>query len=179
MTKYQHSNGRTRLRATTLCGPWHNPPAEANKPAAPPRPGAGGFMPEQPSPVKMSFDQEAAAVLLARVAVERTGSEDIADVLRWVDRSLIRLGAKFADYVPDDPNSFRLSPEFSLFPQVHPEPLFLQPKTTEAKANPLFLFSSYSIFDGPSSSSSSTPAPTRRRTTGTSSTGKAPRTRSS
>merc|ERR1719223_1732419 len=65
----------------------------------------------------MSFDQEAAAVLLARVAVERTESEDVADVLRWTDRSLIRLCAKFADYVPDDPNSFRLSPEFSLFPQ--------------------------------------------------------------
>mmetsp|Transcript_3364 Transcript_3364/g.6113 ORF Transcript_3364/g.6113 Transcript_3364/m.6113 type:complete len:614 (+) Transcript_3364:1-1842(+) len=117
-TKYQHSNGRTRLRATTICGPWHNMPQEGQK-SAPPPPGAGGFNSgmEQPNPVKMSFDQEAAAVLLARVAVERTESEDIADVLRWVDRSLIRLGAKFADYVPDDPSSFRLSPEFSLFPQ--------------------------------------------------------------
>ncbi len=72
---------------------------------------------EQPNPVKMSFDQEAAAVLLARVAVERTEKEDVADVLRWIDRSLIRLCAKFADYTPDDPNSFRLSPEFGLFPQ--------------------------------------------------------------
>ena len=72
---------------------------------------------QQPSPVKMSFDQEAAAVLLARVAVERTETEDVADVLRWIDRSLIRLCSKFADYVPDDPNSFRLSSEFSLFPQ--------------------------------------------------------------
>ncbi|EED93311.1 hypothetical protein THAPSDRAFT_22248 [Thalassiosira pseudonana CCMP1335] len=99
LTRYQHSNGRTRLRATTLCG--YNP---------------GPGM-EQPSPVKMSFDQEAAAVLLARVAVHRTETEDVADVLRWVDRSLIRLASKFGDYVPDDPNSFRLSPEFSLFPQ--------------------------------------------------------------
>lgn len=124
LTKYQHSNGRTRLRATTLCGPWYNPPPDGDKGSAPPHPGgmgAGGYnsgmAQQQPSPVKMSFDQEAAAVLLARVAVERTETEDVADVLRWLDRSLIRLCAKFADYVPDDPNSFRLSPEFSLFPQ--------------------------------------------------------------
>lgn len=119
ITKYQHSNGQTRLRATTLCGPWHNPPPGENDKAQQPPPGNGnyGMAQPQPSPVKMSFDQEAAAILLARVAVERTGTEDVADVLRWIDRSLIRLCTKFADYIPDDPNSFRLSPEFSLFPQ--------------------------------------------------------------
>ena len=120
LTKYQHANGKTRLRATTLCGPWYNPPPGEGEKKAPPPPGAGGGFNrgmEQPSPVKMSFDQEAAAVLLARVAVERTETEEVADVLRWIDRSLIRLCAKFSDYVPDDPNSFRLSPEFSLFPQ--------------------------------------------------------------
>mmetsp|Transcript_7167 Transcript_7167/g.14876 ORF Transcript_7167/g.14876 Transcript_7167/m.14876 type:complete len:836 (+) Transcript_7167:92-2599(+) len=116
LTRYQHSNGRTRLRATTLCGPWYNPPPGEDK-RAPPPPGAGGYNMGQPNPVKASFDQEAAAVLLARVAVHRTETEDVADVLRWVDRSLIRLCAKFADYIPDDPNSFRLTPEFSLMPQ--------------------------------------------------------------
>ena len=50
------------------------------------------------SPVARSFDQEAAAVLMARVAVHRTETEEVADVLKWVDRSLIRLCAKFADY---------------------------------------------------------------------------------
>ncbi|KAL7552393.1 hypothetical protein ACHAWF_015630, partial [Thalassiosira exigua] len=120
LTKYQHSNGRTCLRATTLCGPWYNPPPGEGEKRAPPPPGAGGYNAnagamQQPSPVQMSFDQEAAAVLLACVAVERTETEDVADVLRWTDRSLIRLCAKFADYVPDDPTSFRLSPEFSLF----------------------------------------------------------------
>jgi protein transport protein SEC23 len=119
LTRYQHANGRTRLRTTTLCGPWYNPPPGEDKKGAPPQPGMGGYNGgmEQPSPVKLSFDQEAAAVLLARVAVHRTENEDVADVLRWVDRSLIKLASKFADYVPDDPNSFRLSPEFSLFPQ--------------------------------------------------------------
>ena len=114
LTRYQHANGRTRLRATTLCGPWHN--AAPEQPVPPPggmQPMPNGYM----DPVKASFDQECAAVLMARLAVQRTETEDPADVLRWVDRSLIRLCAKFADYQPDNPGSFRLAPQFSLFPQ--------------------------------------------------------------
>ena len=98
ITKYQHSSGKMRLRTTTLCGPWHSDPKDI-------------------SPIKQSFDQEAAAILTARLAVERTESEDVGDVLMWVDRSLIRLAAKFADYRPDDPSSFRLPPAFSIYPQ--------------------------------------------------------------
>lgn len=110
LTKYQHSNGRTRLRSTTICGPWHNmaPPAQQQQ---------GQQMGPDISPIKFSFDQEAAAVLTARLAVHRTENEDVSDVMRWVDRSLIRMCNKFADYVPDDPSSFRLTPQFSLFPQ--------------------------------------------------------------
>ena len=51
------------------------------------------------------------------MAVHQTETESVGDVLRWVDRSLIRLCSKFADYTPEDPNSFRLPPEFSLYPQ--------------------------------------------------------------
>eukprot|EP00592_Proboscia_alata_P001524 CAMPEP_0194368498 /NCGR_PEP_ID=MMETSP0174-20130528/16736_1 /TAXON_ID=216777 /ORGANISM="Proboscia alata, Strain PI-D3" /LENGTH=781 /DNA_ID=CAMNT_0039144903 /DNA_START=60 /DNA_END=2405 /DNA_ORIENTATION=- len=98
LTRYQHSNGRIRLRSTTICGPWHSDVNDHN-------------------PIKYSYDQEAAAVLTARLAVHRTETEDVSDVLRWVDRSLIRLAAKFADYQPDDPQSFRLAAEFSLYPQ--------------------------------------------------------------
>ena len=98
ITKYQHANGKMRLRTTTMCGPWHSDPNDV-------------------SPIKQSFDQEAAAILTARLAVERTESEDVGDVLMWVDRSLIRLAAKFADYRPDDPSSFRLPPAFSIYPQ--------------------------------------------------------------
>jgi protein transport protein SEC23 len=110
LTKYQHASGKTRLRSTTLCGPWYNPPA-------PPRDGAPANFDVLNSPVRHSFDQEAAAVLTARLAVYQTESDEIADVLRWVDRSLIRLCSKFAEYNPDDPQSFRLSAEFSLYPQ--------------------------------------------------------------
>lgn len=42
------------------------------------------------------FDQEAAAVLMARLAVFKTETEDTLDVLRWLDRKLIRLVARFA-----------------------------------------------------------------------------------
>jgi len=110
LTKYQHSDGKTRLRSTTLCGPWHNViPHPDQKDSANP----GGDL----TPIKMGFDQEAAAVLFARLAVQRTETEDSGDVMRWVDRSLIRLCSKFAEYTQDDPSSFRLTPQFSLYPQ--------------------------------------------------------------
>lgn len=37
------------------------------------------------------FDQEAAAVLMARVAMYRAETDDGPDVLRWLDRMLIRV----------------------------------------------------------------------------------------
>jgi len=98
ITMYQHANGRTRMRSTTLCGPWHGDTNDA-------------------APIGRSFDQEAAAVLMARIATFRTATEEVADILRWVDRSLIRLAAKFADYRKDEPSSFRLPAEFSIYPQ--------------------------------------------------------------
>ena len=99
ITYYQHSSGRYRMRVTTSGGMWNSGD-----------PSAMGSL-------AASFDQEAAAVLMARVAVNRTESEDPGDILRWLDRSLIRVCAKFAEYRKDDPASFRLSPNFSLFPQ--------------------------------------------------------------
>lgn len=98
LTYYQSSSGRFRLRVTTTEGLWHSDPAKDY-------------------PISPSFDQEAAAVLMARYAVHRTETEETADVMRWLDRSLIRLASKFGTYRKDDPNSFRFPPEFSLYPQ--------------------------------------------------------------
>lgn len=98
LTTYQHPNGRIRLRVTTLCGMWHTDSSDV-------------------ATLGRSFDQEATAGLLARLAVFRTETEDISDVMRWLDRALIRLCSKFATYKKDEPQSFRLPPEFSLFPQ--------------------------------------------------------------
>jgi len=109
LTKYQTSTGKARMRATTLCGPWYNPPASKD--------GAPANFDAMNSPVRASFDQEAAAVLTARLAVHQTDTDEIADVLRWVDRSLIRLCSKFGEYRPDDPQTFRLAAEFSMYPQ--------------------------------------------------------------
>lgn len=111
LTKYQHANGSTRLRVTTLCGPWHNPPT---LPRDDPMAERQAMM---NSPVRMSFDQEAAAVLTSRMAVYQTETDEVGDVLRWVDRCLIRLCSKFAEYEPDNESTFRLSPEFCLYPQ--------------------------------------------------------------
>lgn len=98
LTSYQASNGRMRLRVSTTCGLWHSDPADH-------------------TPIAQSFDQEAATVLMARLAVHRCATEEVADVMRWLDRSLIRLSAKFGTYRKDDQSSFRLSPEFSIYPQ--------------------------------------------------------------
>jgi protein transport protein SEC23 len=98
LTSYQASTGRFRLRVTTVCGLWHSDPNDHG-------------------PVAKSFDQEAAAVLVSRLAVHRCESEEVADVMRWLDRSLIRLSSKFASYRKDDASSFRLAPEFSIYPQ--------------------------------------------------------------
>ena len=96
VTTYQHASGQMRLRVTTICRNFVDP----NSPDVP-----------------ASFDQEAAAVVMARIAVFKSEIEDGADVLRWLDRMLIRLCQKFAEYRKDDPMSFRLSENFSIYPQ--------------------------------------------------------------
>lgn len=99
ITYYQHSSGRYRMRVTTTAGVWNADPSQLSSMAA-------------------SYDQEAAAVLMARIAVSRAdGGEEMPDILRWLDKSLIRLCARFAEYRKDDPSSFRLSPNFTLYPQ--------------------------------------------------------------
>jgi len=62
------------------------------------------------------FDQETAAIIVARYAVHMTQEQESMDVIRWLDRMLIKLTAKFADFKKDEPSSFRMSKEFSLFP---------------------------------------------------------------
>ncbi|KAF4389302.1 hypothetical protein G4B88_003115 [Cannabis sativa] len=66
---------------------------------------------------KLGFDQEAAASVMARLAIDRAEGHFARDVIRWLDDALIRFASKFGDYVPEDPSSFRLSSNFSLYPQ--------------------------------------------------------------
>uniref|UniRef100_A0A8C0DGZ5 Protein transport protein SEC23 n=1 Tax=Balaenoptera musculus TaxID=9771 RepID=A0A8C0DGZ5_BALMU len=98
VTHYQHSSTQRRIRVTTIARNW----ADAQS---------------QLKHIEAAFDQEAAAVLMARLGVFRAESEEGPDVLRWLDRQLIRLCQKFGQYTKEDPSSFRLSDSFSLYPQ--------------------------------------------------------------
>jgi protein transport protein SEC23 len=97
LTYYQHSSGQYHLRVTTVARNLSGPSGD---PA-----------------LAQSFDQEASAVLMSRIAVHKSEVDEGPDVLRWVDRMLIRLCSRFAEYRKDDPSSFRLERNFTLFPQ--------------------------------------------------------------
>lgn len=96
VTHYQHASGEFRLRVTSIARNF----AEPGNPS-----------------ISENFDQEAAAVLMARIAVFKAEIDDSPDVLRWLDRMLIRLCQKFAEYRKDDPSSFRLNDNFMIYPQ--------------------------------------------------------------
>ena len=72
ITQYQHSSGQKRVRVTTLARKWAD--AVTNLPH-----------------IAAGFDEEAAAVLMARLAAFRADSDEGPDVLRWLDQMLIRL----------------------------------------------------------------------------------------
>ncbi|XP_004698210.1 protein transport protein Sec23B [Echinops telfairi] len=98
VTQYQHSSTQKRIRVTTIARNWADAQSQLRH-------------------IEAAFDQEAAAVLMARLGVFRAESEEGPDVLRWLDRQLIRLCQKFGQYNKEDPTSFRLSDAFSLYPQ--------------------------------------------------------------
>lgn len=98
ITQYQHACGQKRVRVTTVARNWSDATTNIHH-------------------ISAGFDQEAAAVLMARIACFRAEGDDGADVLRWLDRMLIRLCQKFGEYTKEDPNSFRFSETFSLYPQ--------------------------------------------------------------
>ncbi|CAL8090843.1 unnamed protein product [Orchesella dallaii] len=98
ITQYQHASGSQRVRVTTIARNWADASANLYH-------------------ISAGFDQECSAVLMARLAVFRAESDDGSDVLRWVDRMLIRLCQKFGEYNKDDPSSFRLGENFTLYPQ--------------------------------------------------------------
>ncbi|KAJ7532971.1 hypothetical protein O6H91_13G027400 [Diphasiastrum complanatum] len=98
LTGYQHADGQMMLRATTVTRRWVD----------------GTTNPEE---LLAGFDQEAAAVIMARLASFKMENEDEFDATRWLDRSLIRLCSKFGDYRKEDPSSFNFSPKLAIYPQ--------------------------------------------------------------
>ncbi|MCQ2815671.1 MAG: Sec23/Sec24 zinc finger-containing protein [archaeon] len=65
-----------------------------------------------------SFDQEAATVLLSRMCIDKqVNGEDPRDILKWIDKTLIRLVSKFSKYTPEDARSIKIPQKFLFFPQ--------------------------------------------------------------
>ncbi|XP_058105478.1 protein transport protein SEC23 G [Magnolia sinica] len=96
MTRYRHGNSGIRLRVTTAARRWVGP---------------------RSAEIAAGFDQEAAASVMARLTIHRAEQCYARDVIRWLDKMLIRFASKFGEYVQEDPSSFRLSSNFSLYPQ--------------------------------------------------------------
>ncbi|KAG7995339.1 hypothetical protein I3843_01G103800 [Carya illinoinensis] len=98
LTSYQNPEGQLMLRVTTISRAWIDSAVSSEE-------------------LVQGFDQETAAVVMARLTSLKMETEEGFDATRWLDRSLIRLCSKFGDYRKDDPASFTLNPSFSLFPQ--------------------------------------------------------------
>lgn len=64
-----------------------------------------------------SFDQEAALLLLARIAIQKPLSENRENIRLWLDNTLIHWGVMFAYYKLGDPQTFRLSETAKFLPQ--------------------------------------------------------------
>ncbi|KAL1320022.1 hypothetical protein HN51_064779 [Arachis hypogaea] len=96
ITRYRQGNLGIRKRVTTAARRW-----------------VGNYSTD----IAAGFDQEAAASVMARLAILRAETCYARDVIRWLDDTLIRFASKFGDYVPEDPSTFRLSSNFSLYPQ--------------------------------------------------------------
>ncbi|XP_061363758.1 protein transport protein SEC23 E-like isoform X1 [Gastrolobium bilobum] len=98
LTSYQSPDGQSVLRVTTVTRRWLDVAVRSEE-------------------LLVGFDQETAAVVMARLVSQKMETEEAFDATRWLDRLLIRLCSKFGDYRKDDPSSFTLNPVFSLFPQ--------------------------------------------------------------
>mmetsp|Transcript_27066 Transcript_27066/g.76315 ORF Transcript_27066/g.76315 Transcript_27066/m.76315 type:complete len:757 (+) Transcript_27066:155-2425(+) len=96
ITTYFHSSGQQRMRVATVGRTWCDPAGQE---------------------LAMGFDQECATVVLSRLATFKAESDDAFDVLRWLDRTLIRISNRFGDYQKDVPETFQLNQSFSLLPQ--------------------------------------------------------------
>lgn len=98
LTSFQDPEGQPMLRVTTVSRRWVESVVGSEE-------------------LIQGFDQETAAVVMARLCSHKMEMEEGFDATRWLDRNLIRLCAKFGDYRKDDQSSFTLNPCFSLFPQ--------------------------------------------------------------
>lgn len=102
LTVYQHANGHRVLRVTTLAHGWAQPgqmgPGQDHRALVP------------------GFDQEAAAALIARLAVFKSEHEE-SNPIRWLDRQLITMLNRYASFRKGDPTSLAIPAEMNIFHQ--------------------------------------------------------------
>lgn len=96
ITQYRYGNMGIRKRVTTVARRWVG---------------------SSSSEINAGFDQEAAASTMARLAIHQAEKRFARDIIRWLDDTLIRFASKFGDYAQECASSFRLSSNFSLYPQ--------------------------------------------------------------
>ncbi|KAL0228396.1 hypothetical protein RCL1_004539 [Eukaryota sp. TZLM3-RCL] len=96
-TTYYHPSGATMLRVTTFGTRWTDN--------------------LDPVEVASGLDQEAAIVLISRLATEKCETEEFSDVTRWIDKLLIRSCRYFGRFLKDNPDSFQLPATMTLLPQ--------------------------------------------------------------
>lgn len=96
ITTYQHADGSRRVHVTS-----------AQRSSA-----TGGN-----DTLLTGFDQESAAVLVAREAVAQLTKDLKFDAVRYLDKILIDLCRYFGTYRAGDSSTFSVPPELSLFPQ--------------------------------------------------------------
>lgn len=96
ITRYRYGNMEMRKRVTTAARRW-----------------VGNQSPD----IVAGFDQEAAAAVMARLAIDKAESSFDPDVTTWLDTNLIEFASRHGDYIQEDPSSFRLLSNFSHYPQ--------------------------------------------------------------
>lgn len=97
VTQYKHPSGQLRLRVTTVTRRFADP--------------------NNMFDLVQGFDQEATCIIVGRLGIAKAEIEEPVEVLRWLDKMLIRLVTKFASYKRDDLQSFNMPKEFALYPQ--------------------------------------------------------------
>jgi len=97
-TTFKTYSGQMKMRVTTIQAPF------------------GSFHKEQ---FKGSFDQEAAITCISRMAVAMAEAENFesSEIMKWLDKKLIQLYARFGFYKLGNVHSFRIGSHFELFPQ--------------------------------------------------------------
>lgn len=96
-TTYQHPSGAKILKVTTVAHSW----CDASL-------GHKAILP--------GFDQEAAAALMARIAVFKNEKEG-SNAIRWIDKSLIQFYHRFCDYQKGVPETLQIPQELSVYHQ--------------------------------------------------------------